>query len=76
MQEDFNLEYNEELLLKIIKDNIRFINYIRYNSISSSITLEIKNNTILYALCMAYYHTNSKLLSYNQFKLPYLYVSL
>ena len=39
LEEDFKLESNEGLLLKIIKDNIKFVNNMICNSVNSSTTL-------------------------------------
>ena len=35
MKEDFELEYSKELLLEIMKDNIKFVNNIVYDSADS-----------------------------------------
>ena len=39
LEKDFKLESNEGLLLKIIKDDIKFVNNMICNSINSSTTL-------------------------------------
>jgi hypothetical protein len=39
LEEDFKLESNKGLLLEIMKDDIKFVNNMIYNSINSSTTL-------------------------------------